>query len=129
MPNINSPQPVRKGILKSPPVREEPAPKSQKVEIDLSGAEANGSEMNVDVAVESPPGLPGQSSQMAEVPSLPSVFGGSLPGFNYGGDLSNSEVNGNGKGGEEGKKGQEGKKGEEGKEDGEKGKGEVAILL
>ena len=110
MPNINSPQPVRKGILKSPPAREEPAPKSQKVEIDLSGAEASGSGMNVDVAVESPPGLPGQSSQMAEVPSLPSVFGGSLPGLNYGGSVLNSEVNGkNGKGREEGD--EEGEKG------------------
>ena len=99
---ISPKQPARKGILKSPPAREEPAPKSQKVEIDLSDGDA---------AMGAPPGLP------AGVPVLPSEFGGSgssgvLSGFNYGGSLSNSEVQGvNGDGEKEGGNG--GRKGEE----------------
>ena len=121
---ISPSQTVRKGILKSPPVREDPIPKIQKVEIDLDGAEADG--MKIDTAAGFPPGLPNSSSQMAEVPILPSNFGGSgtevpIPGFTQGGNLLNTEVigsNGNGgDGGKGGEGGEGGKRGETRKQD------------
>ena len=117
---ISPSQTVRKGILKSPPVREEPIPKIQKVEIDLDGAEADG--MKIDTAAGFPPGLPNSSSQMAEVPVFPSNFGGSgsevpIPGFTHGGSLSNAEVKGsNGNGGDGGKGGEGGEGGKGGEE-------------
>ena len=94
---INPKQTARKGILKSPPAFQEPISKNPKVEIDLSGgkvgAEARGS--NENAVVGTPPGLPGQFSEAAQVPPLPSDFGGSgsFPEFVSGGSLSNEEVN------------------------------------